>query len=78
MIEDAHGTPLQTGDSAILIKDLNIKGFSKAIKQGTVFNNIKIEEDLEEDEDYANEEVIEVRYEKSAMMIRPNLLKKKA
>ena len=40
--KDAHGQPLQEGDSVVLIKDLKIKGSSSAIKVGTKVKNIRL------------------------------------
>ncbi|MBX3457132.1 MAG: alkylphosphonate utilization protein [Candidatus Paracaedibacteraceae bacterium] len=35
VIKDAHGTPLEVGDSITLIKDLKVKGSSTVLKVGT-------------------------------------------
>jgi protein PhnA len=40
--KDAHGNPLQDGDSVTLIKDLKIKGSSAVIKVGTKVKNIRL------------------------------------
>ena len=42
VVRDANGTVLQDGDTVILIKDLPVKGASKAIKAGTKVKNIKL------------------------------------
>ncbi len=42
VVKDANGTVLQDGDTVILIKDLPVKGASKAIKAGTKVKNIKL------------------------------------
>ena len=42
VVKDANGTILQDGDTVILIKDLPVKGASKAIKAGTKVKNIKL------------------------------------
>ena len=42
IVKDANGTVLQDGDTVILIKDLPVKGASKAIKAGTKVKNIKL------------------------------------
>ena len=42
LVKDANGTVLQEGDTVILIKDLPVKGSSKAIKAGTKVKNIKL------------------------------------
>lgn len=39
---DAHGTPLQDGDSVTVIKDLAVRGASKPIKMGTLIKNIRL------------------------------------
>jgi protein PhnA len=44
VVKDANGTVLQDGDTVILIKDLPVKGASKAIKAGTKVKNIKLTE----------------------------------
>jgi protein PhnA len=42
VIKDAHGNPLQDGDTVVLIKDLPVKGASKSIKAGTKVKNIRL------------------------------------
>jgi len=42
VVKDANGNVLQDGDTVILIKDLPVKGSSKAIKAGTKVKNIKL------------------------------------
>lgn len=44
VVKDANGNVLQDGDTVILIKDLPVKGASKAIKAGTKVKNIKLTE----------------------------------
>lgn len=39
---DAHGTPLQDGDSVTVIKDLKVRGSSMVVKQGTMIKDIRI------------------------------------
>lgn len=41
---DAHGTPLQDGDTVTLIKDLRVKGSSTVLKMGTRITNIRLVE----------------------------------
>lgn len=41
-IKDAHGQPLQDGDSVTVIKDLKIKGSSSVVKVGTKVKNIRL------------------------------------
>jgi protein PhnA len=42
VIKDAHGNVLQDGDSIIVIKDLNVRGSSLAVKVGTKVKNIRL------------------------------------
>jgi protein PhnA len=42
VVKDANGIVLQDGDTVIIIKDLPVKGASKAIKAGTKVKNIKL------------------------------------
>lgn len=42
VVLDAHGTPLEDGDTVTLIKDLKPKGSSTAIKVGTKVRNIRL------------------------------------
>lgn len=46
-VKDANGAVLNDGDNVIIIKDLKVKGFSKAIKQGTKVKNIRIVESMD-------------------------------
>lgn len=39
---DAHGNPLQDGDTVVVIKDLKIKGSSSVVKGGTKVKNIRL------------------------------------
>ena len=39
---DSNGNELHNGDSVIVIKDLPIKGYSKALKAGTKVKNIRL------------------------------------
>lgn len=41
-VKDAHGTPLQDGDSVTVIKDLKVKGSSLVVKVGTKVKNIRL------------------------------------
>ncbi|QMT33983.1 zinc ribbon domain-containing protein YjdM [Conchiformibius steedae DSM 2580] len=43
-VRDANGTPLQDGDTVVLIKDLKVKGSSTVIKQGTKVKNIRLQD----------------------------------
>ncbi len=42
VVKDANGNVLQEGDTVVLIKDLPVKGSSKAIKAGTKVKNIRL------------------------------------
>ena len=42
VVKDANGALLQDGDTVIIIKDLPVKGATKAIKAGTKVKNIKL------------------------------------
>lgn len=42
VVKDANGAVLTDGDTVIIIKDLPVKGASKAIKAGTKVKNIKL------------------------------------
>lgn len=44
VVKDSNGTPLQNGDTVVLIKDLKVKGSSQVIKQGTKVKNIRLQE----------------------------------
>ncbi len=41
-IKDANGNLLQDGDNVVVVKDLPVKGYSKAIKAGTKIKNIRL------------------------------------
>lgn len=41
-IRDANGNVLVDGDSVVIVKDLPVKGFAKAIKAGTKVKNIRL------------------------------------
>jgi protein PhnA len=44
VVKDANGTVLQNGDTVIVVKDLPVKGSSKAVKAGTKVKNIRLTE----------------------------------
>ena len=44
VVKDSNGNRLQDGDTVIVIKDLPVKGFSKAIKSGTKVKNIRLKD----------------------------------
>jgi len=39
---DCNGTPLKSGDSVTLVKNLNVKGANFTAKRGTAVRNIKL------------------------------------
>ncbi len=41
-VKDAHGNPLNDGDSVTVIKDLKVKGSSLVVKGGTKVKNIRL------------------------------------
>jgi protein PhnA len=47
-VVDSNGTPLQDGDSVILIKDLKVKGAGQTLKRGMVVKNIRLTANPEE------------------------------
>jgi len=69
MTTDSNGNELKEGDSVMLNRDLKLKGTNTNLKRGTVFKNIKI---LEEDEDN-----IECRSGKTTLVLKTQYLKKK-
>ena len=42
IIKDSNGNELKEGDTVVVIKDLPVKGSSKAVKAGTKVKNIKL------------------------------------
>lgn len=42
VITDAHGNPLQDGDTVSVVKDLKVKGSSSVVKVGTKVKNIRL------------------------------------
>ncbi len=42
IVKDSNGAILQNGDAVVVIKDLPVKGFSKAVKAGTKVKNIRL------------------------------------
>jgi len=41
-VRDAHGNPLNDGDTVTVIKDLKLKGSSQVVKVGTRVKNIRL------------------------------------
>ena len=48
IVKDSNGTPLKTGDTVTIIKDLKVKGSSVTLKRGTVIKNIRLTDNEEE------------------------------
>ena len=69
MTKDSNGNELKEGDSVMLNRDLKLKGTNTNLKRGTVFKNIRI---LEDDDDN-----IECRSGKSTLVLKTQYLKKK-
>ncbi len=45
IVKDSNGTILKDGDSVTVIKDLKVKGSSTVLKRGTVYKNIRLDND---------------------------------
>ena len=54
---DSNGTPLNSGDSVTLIKDLKVKGAGTTIKRGTIVKNIRVDQDNLEEFDCSTKQV---------------------
>lgn len=65
---DANGHVLQSGDSVVLVKSLDVKGSTLNAKQGTVVKNIRLVED--------NTEQIEGKIEGQTIVILTKYLRK--
>ena len=48
VVKDSNGNILQSGDSVVPIKDLNVKGANMIIKRGTKIKNIRLTDNDEE------------------------------
>ena len=68
MHKDSNGHVLQNGDSVVLIKSLDVKGFTLTAKLGTVVKNIRIVED--------NTEQIEGKVEGQQIVILTKYVRK--
>jgi len=66
--KDALGSPLQTGDSVVLTKTLDVKGSSLNAKLGTVVKNIRLVEN--------NTDQIEGRIEGQVIVILTKYVRK--
>lgn len=67
---DSNGAVLESGDTVVLIKDLNVKGANFTAKRGTAVRNISLVWD--------NEEHIEGRVEGQQIVILTRFVKKKS
>ena len=65
--KDSLGNILQTGDTVILTRDLDVKGSSLKIKQGTKIKKIKVGDD---------HELIECKIGKAGIYLKTCFLKK--
>ena len=65
--KDSLGNVLQTGDTVILTRDLDVKGSSLKIKQGTKIKKIKVGDDPE---------LIECKIGKAGIYLKTCFLKK--
>lgn len=66
-VKDSNGTPLQEGDSVLVIKDLKVKGGSSDLKRGTVVKKIHLIDDPE---------MIEARVNGTTLVLKTCFLKK--
>jgi protein PhnA len=69
VVRDSHGTPLATGDSVILIKDLKVKGSSIVLKKGTKIKSIRLPQD-------AGDHEVDCKTDQGAFMLKAEFLKK--
>lgn len=67
IVKDANGNVFQDGDSAVLIKDLKVKGTSTTLKQGSKVKGIRIVDGDHE---------IDCKTEIGPMMLKACFLKK--
>ena len=65
---DSNGVVLSTGDSVVLIKDLDVKGSSLTAKRGAAVRNIRLDPD--------NEEYIEGKVDGQTVVIITKYVKK--
>ena len=65
---DSNGTPLETGDTVVLIKDLNVKGGGFTAKRGTAVRKITLVHD--------NAEQIEGKVDGQQIVILTQFVKK--
>jgi protein PhnA len=66
-IKDSNGNPLRTGDAALLIKDLKLKGGSGTLKAGTKVKNIRL---------VPGDHPIDCKIDGVSYLLKPEFLKK--
>ncbi len=64
---DCNGNELADGDSAMVNKDLKVKGMSKTLKRGSVIKNIRTT---------GNPDQVECRIGKATIVLKTQFLKK--
>lgn len=67
VIKDSNGNLLSTGDAAILIKDLKLKGSSGTLKAGTKVKNIRL---------VSGDHPIDCKIDGVSYLLKPEFLKK--
>jgi protein PhnA len=67
VVKDANGTPLASGDSVVLIKELKLKGGPGNLKLGTKVKNIRI---------VAGDHEIDCKIDGMAMLLKACFVKK--
>lgn len=67
IVKDSNGTPLNEGDSVLVIKDLKVKGGSSDLKRGTMVRKIHLVD---------APDVIECRVDGSTLVLKTCFLKK--
>lgn len=65
--KDSNGNILETGDSVLVIKDLDVKGCSLKLKRGTVIKKIRVIDDPDN---------IECKIGKAQLVLKTCFLKK--
>lgn len=69
MPRDANGSPLDSGDSVTILKDLKVKGVSSTLKRGTMVKNIRLN---------GNDDEIEAKLPKLGTIVLKTCFVKKA
>lgn len=65
--KDSNGNILETGDSVLVIKDLDVKGCSLKLKRGTIIKKIRVTDDSD---------TIECKIGKAQIVLKTCFLKK--